>query len=96
MREENFRWSEVEGWVVRPQADFGAAEQQRYDAEVDVEAEGVRCAAERHSYTMWVVWRGMVFYFGPCGPRAEPMPRGWRNNPDFHWTAYGRAVHHFH
>ena len=96
MREENFRWAEVEAWVVRPHADSRyTAAQQTHDAERDVWAHGVQYACHVNPYSMWVVWRGMVY---SCGPftRVEPMPRGWRHNPEFHWSAYGRAVHHFH
>lgn len=97
MREENFRWAEVEGWVVRPDPDSRySADQQRAEAVRDVDAYGVRQAVQFNPYSMWVVWRGMVYYCGPFAGRPEPMPRGWRRNPDFHWTAYGRAVHHFH
>ena len=96
MREESFRWSEVEAWVVRPRADSRyTAAQQASAAERDVCTNGVQYAASYNSHCMWVVWRGMVYSCGPFA-RVEPMPRGWRHSEEFHWTAYGRAVHHFH
>ena len=96
MRSENFCWTEVEAWVVRPRANsrYTAAQQAR-DAEQAVMAHGVRHACHTNPYSMRVVWRGMVYSCGPFA-RVEPMPRGWRHDPEFHWTAYGRAVHHFH
>ena len=78
MRVENFRWTEVEAWVVRPHANS------RYTA-----AQQVRDAEQA------VMARGMVYSCGPFA-RVEPMPRGWHQSSEFHWTAYGRAVHHFH
>ena len=95
MRNENFRWTEVEAWVVRPHASSRyPAEQQERDAERHVREHGVQRACRTSSQSMWVVWRGMVYSCGPFA-RVEPMPRGWRGDPKFHWTEYGRSVHHF-
>ncbi len=53
MREENFRWEEVEAWVVRPHADSRyTAAQQAHNAERDVWAHGVQYACGANPYSM--------------------------------------------